>query len=159
MSKTIEVTITPNYKEGKVYASNVATRNERRVDSYTVSVNADKLPYQVRKELLGRESDANGVQIVKGNQVAPYVACAFALTLDDDSQELWVLYKGKFSEPSQTGHTDSDSTTYQHPTIEGTFVRREYDNALGAVAATADEGVMETVETNWFTQVYEKVTT
>lgn len=157
MSKTIEVTITPNYKEGKVYASNVATRNERRVDSYTVSVNADKLPYQVRKELLGRESDANGVQIVKGNQVAPYVACAFALTLDDESEELWVLYKGKFSEPSQTGHTDSDSTTYQHPTIEGTFVRREYDNALAAIAATADENVMETVRASWFDHVYEAV--
>ena len=157
MSKTIEVTITPNYKEGKVYASNVATRNERRVDSYTVSVNADKLPYQVRKELLGRESDANGVQIVKGSQKAPFVASAFALTLDDDSQELWVLYKGKFSEPSQTGHTDSDSTTYQHPTIEGTFVRREYDNALAAIAATADENVMETVRASWFDHVYEAV--
>ena len=77
--------------------------------------------------------------------------------LDDGSLELWTLYKGKFSEPAQTGHTDSDSMTYQHPTIEATFVRREYDNALGAVAAMADEGVMETVETNWFTQVYEKV--
>ncbi|MBQ8109549.1 MAG: hypothetical protein IJ124_05240 [Clostridia bacterium] len=157
LAKTIEVTITPNYKEGKVYASNVATRNERRVDSYTVSINADKIPYAVRKEILGRETDANGVQIIKGNQVAPYLAIAFALTLDDDSQELWVLYKGKFSEPSQTGHTDSDSTTYQHPTIEGTFVRREYDNALASIAATADENVMETARASWFESVYEAV--
>ena len=57
MGKTIEVTITPNYKEGSVYASNVATRNEKRVDSYTVSVNVDKLPYAVRKALLGRTQD------------------------------------------------------------------------------------------------------
>lgn len=159
LGKTIEATITPNYKEGKVYASNVATRNEKRVDSYTVSLNLDKIPYAMREKIFGREKDSNGVQVIKGNQVAPYVAIMFALTLDDDSKELWVLYKGKFAEASQTGHTDSDSMTYQHPTIEGTFVRREYDNALGAVAATADEGVMETVETNWFTQVYEKVTT
>jgi hypothetical protein len=82
---------------------------------------------------------------------------AFALTLDDGSKELWTLYKGKFSEHAQTGHTDSDSMTYQHPTIEGTFVRREYDNALGAVAATADENVMATVEAGWFEQVYEAV--
>ena len=39
MGKTIDASITPNYKEGKVYASNVATRNERRVDTYTVSLN------------------------------------------------------------------------------------------------------------------------
>ena len=156
--KTIEATITPNYKEGKVYASNVATRNERRVDSYTVSLNLDKIPYAVREELLGRFKDANGVQIIKGGQIAPYVAIAFALTLDDGGYELWALYKGKFSEPSQTGHTDSDSMTYQHPTIEATFVRREYDNALAAVAATADSSVSDSVRTAWFTEVYEPVT-
>lgn len=155
--KTIEATITPNYKEGKVYASNVATRNERRVDSYTVSLNLDKIPYAVREEILGRFKDANGVQIIKGNQIAPYVAIAFALTLDDDSLELWTLYKGKFSEIAQTGHTDSDSMTYQHPTIEATFVRREYDNALAAIAATADKNVSDSVRTGWFEQVYEPV--
>ncbi len=155
LGKTIEVTITPNYKEGKVFASNVATRNEKRVDSYTVSINLDKVPYAVREEILGRMKDSNGVQIIKGNQIAPYVAIAFALTLDDGSKELWTLYKGKFSEMSQTGHTDSDSMTYQHPTIEATFIRRECDDALAAIAATADENVMETVEAGWFEQVYE----
>lgn len=159
LGKTIEATITPNYKEGKVYASNMATRNEKRVDSYTVSLNLDKIPYAMRKKVLGRVSDDNGVQIINGGQIAPNVAILFALTLDDGSKELWVLYKGKFSELSQTGHTDSDSMTYQHPTIEGTFVRREYDDALAAIAATADENVMATVETSWFTQVYEAVTT
>ena len=159
MGKTIEATITPNYKEGKVFASNAATRNERRVDSYTVSLNLDKIPYAVREKILGRYKDANGVQIVKGGQIAPYVAIAFALTLDDGSLELWTLYKGKFSEPSQTGHTDSDTMTYQHPTIEATFIRREYDDALASIAATADEDVMETVKAGWFDHVYEEVTT
>lgn len=156
LGKTIEATITPNYKEGKVYASNVATRNERRVDSYTVSLNLDKIPYAMRKKVLGRYTDSNGVQIIKGGQIAPNVAIAFALTLDDGTKELWVLYKGKFSELSQTGHTDSDGMTYQHPTIEGTFVRREYDDKLAAIAATADADVMETVEAGWFEQVYEE---
>ena len=159
LGKTIEAQITPNYKEGKVYASNVATRNEKRVDSYTVSLNLDKIPYAMREKVLGRFKDANGVQIVKGTQQAPYVAIAFALTLDDGSLELWTLYKGKFSEPGQTGHTDSDSMTYQHPTIEATFIRREYDDNLAAIAATADQNVMETVKAGWFTQVYEAVTT
>ena len=155
LGKTIEVQITPNYKEGKVFASNIATRNEKRVESYTVSCNMDKIPYDKLKTVLGRYQDGNGVQIIKGNQGAPFVAIAFALTLDDGSKELWTLYKGKFSEPSQTGHTDSDSMTYQHPTIEATFLRREYDDALAAIAATADESVLPAVATNWFNQVYE----
>ena len=158
MGKTIEATITPNYKEGKVYASNVATRNERRVDSYTVSLNLDKIPYAVREKLLGRFKDQNGVQIIKGDQIAPYVAIAFALTLDDGSQELWTLYKGKFAEPSQTGHTDTDAMNYQHPTIEATFIRRECDNSLAAIAATADENVMESAVASWFETVYEAKT-
>ena len=66
MGKTIEAQITPNYKEGKVYASNTATRSEKRVDSYTVSLNLDKIPYAIREIILGRYKDQNGVQIVKG---------------------------------------------------------------------------------------------
>ena len=159
MGKTIEAQITPNYKEGKVYASNVATRNEKRVDSYTVSLNLDKIPYAMREKILGRYKELNGVQIVKGSQKAPFVAIAFALTLDDGSLELWTLYKGKFSEPTQVGHTDSDNMTYQHPTIEATFIRRECDDALAAIAATADANVLETVKNNWFTRVYEAKTT
>lgn len=159
MGKTIQATITPNYKEGKVYASNVATRSEKRVDSYTVSLNLDKIPYAVRQTLLGRYADTKGVQIIKGGNAAPNVAIAFALTLDDGSKELWTLYKGKFAEPTQTGQTDSDSMTYQHPTIEATFVRREWDDSLAAIAATADSSIPAAVISDWFQQVYEPATT
>ena len=159
LGKTIEATITPNYKEGKVYASNVTTRNERRVDSYTVSLNLDKIPYDVRQDILGRAVDTNGVQVIKGTQVAPWVAIAFALTLDDGTKELWTLYKGKFAEITQSGQTDGDSMTYQHPTIEATFVRREDNDALAAVAATASDSVAASVEAGWFTEVYEPATT
>lgn len=155
MGKTIDARIAPKYKEGKVYASNVSTRNEKRLDSYTVTLNLDKIPYAVRHVLLGRTVDSNGVQIIKGGNAAPNVAIAFALTLDDGSQELWTLYKGKFAEFEQTGHTDGDTTTYQHPTIEATFVRREYDDALAAIVATADTSIPATVKADWFQQVYE----
>ena len=124
-----------------------------------MSLNLDKIPYAIREIILGRYKDKNGVQIVKGNQQAPFVAIAFALTLDDGSLELWTLYKGKFSEPTQVGHTDADTITSQHPTIEATFIRREYDDALAAIAATADQNVMETVKAGWFTSVYEAKTT
>ena len=157
MGKTIDAQIVPNYKEGKVYASNVATRSEKRVDTYTVTLNLDKIPYAVREVLLGRHKDSNGVQIIKGGQHAPNVAIAFALTLDDGSKELWTLYKGKFTEPTQTGQTDSDSMNYQHPTIEATFVRREWDDSLAAIVATADTSIPATVITDWFQQVYEPV--
>jgi len=116
----------------------------------------DKLPYAVRKALLGRTQDSKGVQIIKGGQKAPEVAIGFAMTLDDGSKELWWMYKGTFAEPTSTAHTDSSNTTYQHPTIEGKFVRRECDDALAAVVDTADSSVADNVKTDWLQSVYEE---
>lgn len=155
MGKTIECEVSPTYKEGKVYASNVATRNEKRIDGYTVKLNLDQIPYAVRREVLGRNQDTKGVQIIKGSQVAPNTAILFAITLDNGAKELWVLYKGKFSELSQTAKTDADNRTYQHPVLEGAFVRRENDDALAAIVETGAEGVDATTVNNWFKGVYE----
>ena len=52
--KSIEISVTPNYKENKVYASNVATRREQVVDSYSVQLNLDQIIPERRAELLGR---------------------------------------------------------------------------------------------------------
>ena len=134
LAKTIEITITPEYKEGQLYASNAAVRDVRVVDKYTVSLNLDKVPGSVLKDLLNRTQDSNGVQIIKGSAKPANVAIAFACTLDDGTKELWWLYKGTF---------------------EGTFVRRVYDDALAAVVETGGEDIGESVESGWFTQVYE----
>lgn len=40
-------------------------------------------------------------------------------------------------------------------TAQGTFIRRVYDDALAAVVETGVTGVGATVETKWFTEVYE----
>ena len=157
LGRSIEVSVTPNYVEGSVYASNVATRQEKRVGSYTVSVNADAILTADLAAVLGRVTDNSGVQLIKPTASAPYVALGFALTLDDGSKEYWWLYKGKFSEPTTTGHTLEDSITYQHPTIEGTFVRRANDDVIAVILddTTADTS---TIAEGWFDEVYETPT-
>ena len=57
VAKTIGITVTPTYKEGKVYASNTPTRNEKRIALYTVSLNADKLPFAMYNKLMGRSEE------------------------------------------------------------------------------------------------------
>lgn len=153
LGKTIEATITPTYREGKMHASNATVRNVKKVDAYGVKLNVDKVAYDILSEILGREEDENGVQIIKGGNAAPNIAIGFACTLDDGSMELWWLYKGVFSEPTKSGKTDGDKIEYQTPTIEGTFVRRMNDDVLAAVADTSgvlEDGVVE----NWFEAVY-----
>lgn len=156
LAKSIEVTITPAYREGKLYASNATVRDKKKIDSYGVKLNVDKIPAAVLNAILGRIKDKNGVQIIKGGNEPAKLAIAFALTLDNGAKELWWLYKGQFAEPSVTGKTDADKIDYQTPTIEGTFIRRVYDDALAAVVETGVTGVGATVETGWFTEVYEE---
>ena len=153
LAKSIEVTITPAYREGKLYASNATVRDKKKIDSYGVKLNVDKIPAAVLNVILGRIKDKNGVQIIKGGNEPAKLAIAFALTLDNGEKELWWLYKGQFAEPSVTGKTDADKIDYQTPTIEGTFIRRVYDDALAAVVETGVTGVGATVETGWFTEV------
>lgn len=152
-AKTIEIQVTPNYTEKKVYASNVATRRENRVESYTVNLNADQVIPAVRKVLLGREAGADGVEMIKGTNVAPWVAILFAITLDDDTKEYWCMYKGKFQEPTNTHHTKNDGDSYQHPQLQATFVRLESNDALAAVASEA--GGSSQATDAWFNAVYQ----
>jgi phi13 family phage major tail protein len=153
LGRTIEVTITPVTKEGKVYASNVATRNEDRIVGYDVSINPDAIDAETLAAIVGRTTES-GVQMVKSGQTAPWVAIGFAATRDDDTKEYWWLYKGKFAELTKTAQTDSDSMNYKHPTLEGHFVQRA-DNM--AIAAVADSTVTEaaTAIASWFTAVYD----
>ena len=153
LGRSIEVTVTPNYLEGNVYASNIATRSEKRVGSYTVDINPDAIKSSVLADVLGRTTDTAGVQKIKASGKAPYVAIGFALTLDDGSKEYWWLYKGRLSEPTTTGHTLEDSITYQHPTLEGTFVRRADNDCIAAVLDSTTSGTTS-VAAGWFNAVY-----
>lgn len=156
LAKTIDAKISPSYREGKLHASNATVRDTKRIDKYTVSLHMDKIPQPVLRELLGRPTDKNGVQIIKGGNKPAKVAIAFACTLDDGNKELWWLYKGEFSEPTKEAKTDEDNIEYQTPTIEGVFVRRMYDDSLCAVVETGEEGVAQSLEQDWFENVYEE---
>ena len=158
LASTIEVTLTPGYREGELRASNVTKRRAKKIDSYALKINADKIPAPIKAELLNRTVDANGVQIIKGSSQPIKVAIGFANTLDDGSKELWWLYKGEFSEPTQTSKTSGKDIEYQTPTLDAVFVRRADNNALAAVVDTAVDTVAGTVETGWFTAVYEEAT-
>lgn len=155
LAKSIEVTVTPRYREGSLYASNASVRREKRIDGYDVSVNIDQVVAAVRKKLLGRHVDSKGVQIIKGTQEAPYLALGFAQTKDDNTQELWWLYKGKFAEGEKTAKTRGENIEYQTPTLTAQFDRRIFDDALAAIVDSDAEGAADVVK-NWFKAVYEE---
>ncbi len=155
MGASMEVTITPVYKEGKVYASNAMQRHKKKIDAYDVKLKLDQIRAAMRDKIFGRVKDKNGVSIISDSNEAPEVAIGFAMTLDDGSKELWWIYRGKFAESDTSIKTQEDKIEYQHPTVSARFERRLHDHALAATVSTADLGANSAVETGWFTKVYE----
>lgn len=159
MGHTMEVTITPRFKEGKVYASNALQRYRKTVDGYDIKIKPDQVMPDVRRILLGRKTDANGVELSSGDDDAPEIAVGFALTLDDGSKELWWLLRGKTSEADITAKTQEDKYEYQHPQYNIRCDRRINDNLLFYVVNTKElTGDKAAVATGWFEQVYETAT-
>ena len=156
LGKSIEVTITPQYREGSMYASNARVRNERRISGYEVSLNLDQVIAAARRAVTGRRVDAKGAELIESSQVAPYCAIGFAITKDNGCKELWWLYKGKFAEFEKAANTQSDAIEYQTPTLTANFDARIFDGKVGIVLDTEADDADATVASGWFSAVYEE---
>lgn len=156
LGASIEVTITPQYAEATLEASNRVVRRSKRIKAYSIKANVDTVSPEMKDYVLGRKKDKNGVTILDGSTDAPSVAIGLCRTKDTGAKELCWLYKGQFSENETSGKTDKvGSTEYQTPTLEAVCDRRIYDNALGMVVDSDDETIPKSVITDWFKTVYE----
>ena len=151
----IEVSITPNYAEGELYASNAVARRAKSIVSYGITINTEAMDPALVAYATGRVKDANGVQVIKGGNVSGKIALGFVRTKDNGTKEFWWLYKGELAEAAVTAKTSTGSIEYQTPSLEGTFDRRIYDDALACIVDEEDTGIASGVLDNWFTQVYE----
>lgn len=154
LGMSIDIKITPKYKEGTRYASNKKVRNKRVLDGYEVEFGTDKVRAAIRAKLEGRTKDKNGVEILGAADPKP-AAVAFGLTLDDGTEERWQLYKGTFESVEVEGKTAEDKFEYQDHKVKAVFDRRLYDNRLGAVIETGDAAISDEVKNSWYTKVYE----
>lgn len=157
----IEVAISPQFAEGELNASNVVARRSKKVRRYNVKTNVATVSPEMKNYVLGRKKDANGVEILGGDDTdVPTVAVGLARTKDNGAMELWWLYRGMFSEPEVSGKTETNgSIEYQTPTLEVVCDRRKCDNKLGMVVDSDDPTIPESVIENWFSAVYEAAKT
>ncbi len=159
MGASIEVKLTPRYRDGRLDASNRVVRRTKRIDGYDVEVNLDQIRAAVRDRMFARKKDANGVQMLGAGGDPNPCAIGFALTKDNDAQELWWLYKGQFSEQEISAKTAGEKIEYQTPKIKGSFDSR-MDNGLPVVVVDTDDAAIPVaVIDGWFAKVYEPSST
>lgn len=151
----IEVSITPNYAEGELHASNTVARRTKRITSYSIKLNTATMEPDMVAYALGRRQDSNGVQLIGGDNVPRAVAIGFVRTRDTGKREAWWIYKGELAEAAVSAKTSSGSIEYQTPSLEGTFDRRIWDNELAVVADEELASVPASVISGWFNAVYE----
>lgn len=155
LAKTVNVTITPRYREAQKYASNRRVRNMHLIDGYDVTIAADQVEATVRRAILGRTADAKGVEVIDGDVDQPYMALGFALTKDNGYKTLFWLYKGKFNEIEVGADTQTDAIEYRDVALSGAFDRRIYDNKIAAILDTDAADADATTVSGWFSSVYE----
>lgn len=151
----IQVTVSPQYREGSLYASNVAVRRRSEIDRYNVTINVDTVTHDMLAYALDRKADNKNVQIIGGTPTEQEYALGFVRTKDNGKAEYWWLLRGRLVEGEAAAATSNDGITYQTPTLTGTFDRRRYDNNLAVVADSDNSEITEDVFSGWFKTVYE----
>lgn len=137
---------TPIYADDRVVAVTTST------GVTTIEIGITHLPKQVQAEWLGHEI-INGILVRKKTDKAPYLALGFRSETSDGSYKYVWLYKGKFQAPSMEHGTKGESAEPKTPTISGTFIERNYDEASDIDVHDTDTDIPEGVIAKWFTEV------
>jgi len=165
LAKAIEATITPNTSNAVLYADDGAAETASSEGETEISLTIDKLMNAVYAELLGKETNADGVVVDSSGDVAPNVALAFRSQKSNGKYRYFWFYKGTFQSPEESYATKGESIEYNTPSITGVFVHSDVvKNGKGEGVKRMfvdedDEGVDPAVIANWFTGVYTGPTT
>ena len=161
----ISIEVNPNVNSATLYTDNKASIFYSTIGSVEVTIGKDSLPDDLLKKLLGRDS-VGAINYITNKYSAPYVAMMYEQTYDNDTSSFVKLYKGKFSEPSQSNETKGDSVNFQTGEIVGTFLATDYlkafgDNNRSIIMSCVDEdseGYANEGDT-WFDYVIEEAPT
>lgn len=151
----ISAKISPTANTATLYADDGPDEVVTALGEITVEIATKDLPLNVQADLLGHTVTA-GVMARSADDVAPYVAIGFRSIKSNGKYRYTWLYKGKFKQIEQEYKTKEDTPAFQTPTIQGTFVKRAWDDAWQAVVDEddLDPTTPEVDLTKWFDSVY-----
>lgn len=129
--KLTETSVTPNSKEGSLYADNGLAEYVREFSDADVSATIDSLPVNAATIMFGHTvagSGANPTVTYKAGDSAPFVGYGFVVDKIEGNVKKYkacVLCKVKFTEGAETYTTKGDSISFGTPALSGKAVAQE----------------------------------
>jgi len=157
MKGATQLTLTPQGNTWTFYADDIAYETGSSNTGYEVSLTIAVLGDQAKVDLLGYVVDSNGV--VYEPATAEPASCAFLWEFGGSKvKKRGLLYNVKFSRPTQTGNTKTDSIDPDTDELTGTAIGRDITIGTSTVnvikASVTNETSTATRFNNWFSSVY-----
>lgn len=160
LAKAVSAELSVELAEATLYADDGASEVVKEFQSGTLTLGVDDIGSESASALTGVTIDDNGVVISSSEDSGDPVAIGFRAKKANGKYRYFWLYRVKFGIPSTTLETKGDSITFQTPTIEGTVLRRNKEDASGnhpwkAEVTEGATGVSDDVISGWYDSVYE----
>jgi len=127
LAKLINIGITKTVGEAELYADDSLDEYVATQTAQEISINPKDITPEQEALLLGKRLDTNGGIVSGSDDNAPYCAVMFRSKKSDGKYQYRVLYKVKFRPYDETYDTQSNSITFQTPTITGRSMARNTD--------------------------------
>lgn len=153
----ISATINPNTSEETLFADDGPYETGTTLGAISLELNVADLPLETQAELFGHTYEG-GILVRKSADTPPWVAVGFKTLKSNGSYRYTWLAKGKFNLSEQANETRGDSISFQTPTANGSFVKRECDDEWERHADEDAEGFTQEIADNWFKNPYAEAT-
>ena len=145
----ITANINPNSTNATLFADDGPMETASQLGLIELELNAADVPLAVQKVLLGADTMTEGRLKKKSTDVPPWLAIGFRSIKSNGNYRYVWLVKGKFREPELNHETKGDAINFQTTTINGQFVKREFDE-VWYMATDEDEAGYVDVSATWF---------
>ena len=122
--KAVSANVSITNNSATLYADDTLAESDTSFQSGTITLGVDDDREATFADVLGHEVTDEGEVIRNANDTAPWVGLARIVVKMVQNVKLYkveVLYKVKFSEPSQEDQTKGESVEFTTPEIEGTI--------------------------------------
>lgn len=152
LAPAVSASLTSNVDSAIDYGDDGPVETASSFGGVEVEIETTQLNVEQQALLLGQKYE-NGLLVNSSTAVPPYLALGFKSRKADGSFLFVWLYKGKFESVDRQLQTKGESVEFQHPTIRGTFVKRDFDDNYQVSGDSSDENF--TLADTWFESVVE----